>query len=62
MDVIERRENSIRKVSKSWNSLFNHLNGRTKSRKMGLGGVLTKEEDTTVITLDISNARMWTIH
>jgi hypothetical protein len=45
MDVIQRRTNSIRWVSKSWNipmsSLVDHLNGKTKSKKMGLGGVVT---------------------
>jgi len=66
MDAIEKGTHSIRRVNKSWNtpmnSLVNHLNGRTISRKMGLGSVLTKEEDVVVITLDISNAKMWTIH
>jgi hypothetical protein len=66
MDAIERRTHAIRRISKSWNipmnSLVIHLNGRTRFRKMGLGGVLTKEEDTTMITFDITNARMWTIH
>jgi hypothetical protein len=44
------------------NSLANHLNGRIRFVKMGLRGVLTKEENVVVITLDISNAKMWTIH
>jgi hypothetical protein len=65
MDAIERRTHAIRRVSKSWNipmnSLINHLNGRTKFGKMGLRGVLIKEEDTTM-NVDISNVRMWTIH
>jgi hypothetical protein len=59
MDVIKRGTHSIRRVSKSWNipmnSFVDHLNGRTRSGNMGL-------KDAIVITLDISNARMWTIH
>lgn len=66
MDAIEKGTHSIRRVNKSWstpiNSFANHLNGRTISKKMGLGSVLTKEEDAIMITLDISNAKMWTIH
>jgi hypothetical protein len=66
MDAIEKGTYSIRRVNKSWNtpmnSLVNHLNGRTISKKMGLGSMLTKEEDAVVITLDISNAKVWTIH
>jgi hypothetical protein len=54
MDVIERRTHSIRKANKSWNipmnSLVDHLNGKTRSKKMGLGGVLIEKEDVTVIT------------
>jgi hypothetical protein len=30
-------------------SITNHLNGKTKSKKMGLGGVLTEKEDDIVI-------------
>jgi len=30
------------------NSLSNHINGKTRSKKMGLGGVLTKVEDSTM--------------
>jgi len=49
MEVIERGTYSLRRPSKSWNipmnSLANHLNGKTKSRKMGPRGVLTKEEE-----------------
>jgi hypothetical protein len=32
------------------NFLFDHLNGKTRCRKMELGGVLTKEGDAIVIT------------
>ncbi len=53
MDVIERGTYSIMKANKSLNiqmsSLFDHLNEKSKSKKMGLIGVLTKE-DVVVIT------------
>ncbi len=53
MDVIERGTHSMR-ASKSWNipmsSLVDHLDGKTRSRKMGLGGVLTKEVDEVMVT------------
>ncbi len=39
MDVIERERCYLRKAIKSWNiplsSLFDHLNGKTRFRKMG---------------------------
>jgi hypothetical protein len=48
MDVVENGTTSLKKVSKHWNipftSLFNHLYGKTKFRKLGLGGVLTIEK------------------
>ncbi len=54
MDAIEKRTYSIKRANKSWNilmsSLVDHLNERTKSKKMGLGGVLTKEEDVAMTT------------
>jgi transposase-like protein len=54
MDVIKRRTHSLKRANKSWNiptnSFFYHLNGKTKSKKMALGGVLIKEEDATMIT------------
>jgi hypothetical protein len=47
MDVVERRTHSLRRVNRLWNipmsSLIDHLNGKTKSRKMGLKGMLTKK-------------------
>jgi hypothetical protein len=59
MDVVERGTHSLRKASKSWNipmnSIVDQLNGKTKSKKMGPKGVLTKEEVATMIkwTLDM---------
>jgi hypothetical protein len=47
IDVVEKGTHSLKRVSRLWNipmsSLINHLNGKTKSKKMGLGGVLTKK-------------------
>jgi hypothetical protein len=44
MDVIERERYSLRKAIKTWNiplsSLFDHLSGKTRFRKMGPRGVL----------------------
>jgi len=53
MDVVERGTHSLRRAKKTWNiplnSFSNHLHGKTRFRKMGLGGVLTIEEDVEVI-------------
>jgi hypothetical protein len=53
MEAIEKGTHSLKKVNRSWNippnSLFNHLNGKTRSGKMGLTSVLTQEEDMTII-------------
>jgi hypothetical protein len=53
MDVIERGTYSLRKANNSWdilmNSFFCHLNGKTKSMKMGLGSVLIREEDAIIL-------------
>jgi hypothetical protein len=52
MDVV-KGHTSFKHVSKNWNilltSLLNHLNGRTITRKMGLQGVLTNEEDGAIV-------------
>ncbi len=54
MDVVERGTHSLRRTNKSWNIpmnfLSNHLNGKTRSKKMGLGGVFIAKEDSEVIT------------
>jgi len=53
MDAIENGTFSLRRANKAWNipmgCISNHLNGKTRSRKMGLGGILTKEKDAIVI-------------
>jgi len=47
MDAIENGTFSLRRANKAWNipmgSIFNQLNGKTRSRKMGLRGVLLKK-------------------
>jgi hypothetical protein len=44
MDAMEREYTSLRKTAKYWNiplnTLLNHLNGRTRCKKVGLEGVL----------------------
>jgi hypothetical protein len=43
MDVVERGTGSLKKANKWWNIpmnfLSNHINGKTRFGKMGLGGV-----------------------
>jgi len=54
MEAIERGTHSLRKENKFWNiplnSLSDHLNGKTRSKKMGPTCVLTKEDIVTIIT------------
>jgi hypothetical protein len=54
MDVVERKHIFLRKETKYWNipltSLSNHLNGRTRRRKMGPQSVLIEHEDATIVT------------
>jgi hypothetical protein len=45
MDVVERGNIYVKKVVKYWNTIdliSDHLNGRTKCRKVGPQGVLAK--------------------
>ncbi len=53
MDVVERRTHSVKRANKSWNipmsSIVDHLNGKSRFKKMGLRGVLIEKEDVTVI-------------
>jgi hypothetical protein len=53
MDVVKRGTRSLKKVNRSWNIFlslcFNHLNEKTRSKKMELGGTLTYEEDVEVM-------------
>lgn len=54
MNAMERGHTSLRKASRYQNipltSFSYHLNGRTKSKKMGPKGVLTKQEDEAIAT------------
>jgi hypothetical protein len=58
MDAIENGTISLRKASRHWNipltSLSYHLYGKTRSRKLGPGGVLIVEEDQVVIVWVLS--------
>jgi hypothetical protein len=53
MEVIEAMTHSLQKVNKSWGmlltSLFDHLNGKIRSRKMGPTNVLMEEENKATI-------------
>jgi hypothetical protein len=54
MDTMEKGHFFLRKASRYKNipliSLSYHLHGRTRSRKVGPQGVLTKQEDATIVT------------
>jgi len=58
VDVIENGTTLLKKRSKHWSipltSLFNHLYGNTISRKLGLVGVLTLEENQVVVAWVLS--------
>jgi hypothetical protein len=53
MDTIENGTTSLRKENRHWNipltSLSYHLYGKTRSRKLGPGGMLIVKEDQVVI-------------
>jgi len=53
MDVVERGITSLWGANKFWGilvtSLFDHLNGKTKSRKIGPPNVLNEEDDEVVV-------------
>jgi hypothetical protein len=53
MDVVEKGTHSLRKASRTWNiflsSLFDHLNGKTRFKKMGLTGVFIIKKDVEMI-------------
>jgi len=54
MDAIENINVTLRKASRLWNlplnSLFNILNGKTRTRKVGVKGVLIAREDVGMLT------------
>jgi hypothetical protein len=53
MDVVERGDTSLNKTTKYWNilvtSLSDHLNGRTRCRKVGPQGMLIEHEDEAMV-------------
>jgi hypothetical protein len=53
MDVVENGTYSLQRANMAWNipmsSIFDHLNGKTRSKKMGPKGVLTEKEDVAMI-------------
>jgi hypothetical protein len=52
MDAIKSGNTTLKKASRLWsiplNSLSNHLNGKTRTMKVGIG-ILTIKEDVTII-------------
>jgi hypothetical protein len=54
MDVVENGTYSLQRASMAWNilmsSISDHLNGKTRSKKMGPEVVLIKKEDVVMIT------------
>jgi hypothetical protein len=68
IDVVEKWIHSLRKANKAWNiplsSLSNHLNGKTKYRKMGPRGVfITKTSDEVIRwTLTMQECRLSVIY
>jgi len=66
MDVVERRTCYLKRANRPWNillnSLSNHLNGKTRFKKMGPRGVLIEKKDVTVIkwTLNIQECGLST--
>ncbi len=54
MEAIERGTHSLKKEKRFWNiplsSFFDHLNAKTRSKKMGPACVLTKEDVVTIVT------------
>jgi hypothetical protein len=53
MEVVERGTHSLRNASRFWNipfnSLSNHLNGKTKRKKMEFASVLIKEKNVIIV-------------
>jgi len=53
MEIIKKGIHSLRKANQSWNisltSLSDHLNGKTRSKKMGPTNVLIEEEYVVMV-------------
>jgi hypothetical protein len=64
MDAIERGTCFLRRANKHWNiplsSFSNHINRKTSSMMMGLGGMFTKGKDVIMITwtLDMQECKL----
>jgi hypothetical protein len=58
MDVIENGTTSLKKASRHYNipltSLFDHLYGKTRSRKLRPTSMLTVEEDHVIVAWVLS--------
>jgi hypothetical protein len=54
MDAIKCGKKTLRQANRLWSIflsfLFNHLNGKTRTRKVGVGEILIVEEDVVVVT------------
>jgi len=54
MDVVERGHTFLRKANMYWNILFtsllDHFNGRIRSNKVGVQGVIIEVEDGAIVS------------
>jgi len=66
MDTIENGTSLLKKISRHWSipliSLFDHLYGKTRSRKLGPIRVLTLEENQVVIVWVLFYVGNWVIN
>jgi hypothetical protein len=66
METIEKGCTSLRKASRYWNipltSLPNHLTNKTMSSKRDPPGVLSTNEETTIVEMGIWHVGMWPIN
>jgi hypothetical protein len=66
MDTIENGTTLLKKTSRHWNipliSLFDHLYGKTRSRKLGPIRALTLEENQVVIAWVLFYVGNWAIN
>jgi len=53
MDTIQKKHFSMTRANQHWHipltSLSDHLNGKTRSKKVGPQGILTNEKDVTMV-------------
>jgi hypothetical protein len=53
MDIIQKRHFSMKRANQHWHipltSLSDHLNGKTRSRKVRPQGIVTNEKDVTMV-------------